>query len=140
MFPFSSMPMMPISFPPVQPTAEQTAAMQRITLQYQQQQLLQLQQQVAQYSKSIEEALAQIKEALTKKPGDKAIDSATAQATALAQNFSQNQAQNQALNQGQQQWLRSNALKHDPYRFDPQRADFRQDFQGGMGDFGRPVF
>lgn len=149
MFPFSSMPMMPMSFPPVQPTAEQTAEMQRIALQYQQQQLLQLQQRVVQYSKSIEDALAQIKEALSKKPGDKAVASATALATALAQDLGQNQSQNQAANQVQQQLFRSNALKYDPQRYDPQRFDPQRAndlqgpqsyFQGGLGDFGRPVF
>jgi hypothetical protein len=154
MFQFSSMPMMPMSFPPVQPTAEQTAEMERIALQYQQQQLIQLQQRVAQYSKSIEDTLAQIEEALTKKPGDKAIASAAAQANVLGQDLGQNQSQNQATNQLQQQSLRSNPLRYDPQRYDPQRFDPQRFdpqrasdlqgpqsyFQGGLGDFGRPVF
>ena len=136
MLPLTSLPM---SLPFVQPTAEQMVEMQRVALQNQKLQLTQLQQMVAQYAKSIETALGQIQEALDKAPAEGEKSDVAARAAVLNQVLAQNQAQNQALSQAQQ--LRA--------RFDPRRADFRQDwqlqdcqawYQGGLGDFGRPVF
>jgi hypothetical protein len=59
---------MPMPFA-LQPTVAQTTEMQRISLQMQQQQLLQLQQSVAQYAKSIDDALDQIRKVFENRDG-----------------------------------------------------------------------
>jgi ABC-type transporter Mla subunit MlaD len=149
-FPFmgSMMPMGPVSAMANMPlavnlpTAEQMAEIRRAMLQNQQQQLSQLKEMVAQYAKSIDEALNQVHQELTKtaREGEE-----TADASAAAIPVSQVQAQALAVRSD----LRVDPLRVDPQRMDPQRMDpQRMDpqfanqalYQGGMGEFGRPVF
>jgi hypothetical protein len=132
---------MPMFSAGIQPTPEQAAQMQRLALRAQHQQLTLQKQMLVQYGQSIDTALKQIQEAIDKADSSEGerSDETTAPA-AHGQIF----AQSQALNQVQQTQARALAA-----RYDPRRMDFRQDWQlqdcqawnqGGMGDFGRPIF
>jgi len=129
MFPINPMMQMP-GFPGQQPTAEQTAQMQRLALQNQQLQLQQTKQMLEQYAKSIDAALEQIDEQFAKLEKGEAV--------AIP---AHNQIQAQALAQ-RLQYEPPRALSYqymdrfrDPMRYDPQNW-----VMSGMGDFGRPVY
>jgi hypothetical protein len=142
MFPFMS-PMMPMSpmggmMPGLicnPPTAKQVAEMKRAILQSQQQQLTQLRDQVAQYAKSIEETLSQIGQEMEKQT-DEGDDTATMWSPALAASL---QVQARAQSQLLDRWRLD--YRADWQQMDRQMlADRQLLYQGGMGDFGRPVF